>query len=116
MRGVAAGSAWGGVCRRSNDKESEMIRRTLQWSALAASFALMTVTASLALVALAGLRAEEAKPSDEGKAAEFKGKKIELKEKGSAAILLTFAAGKEAVVTEKGEKKTDVNMFIYDAD
>jgi hypothetical protein len=74
------------------------------------------LVAVVALVVLCAVRAEEAKPSDEGKAADFKGKKIELKEKGSAAIVLTFTGGKEAVVTAKGEKKSDVNLYVYDAD
>ena len=49
----------------------------------------VTVLASLfGLVVLYGVRAEDAKPTDEGKAAEFKGKSFDLKEKGEAAIIL----------------------------
>jgi hypothetical protein len=73
-----------------------------------------------ALVALAallcGARAEDAKPTDEGKAEEFKGKTFDLKEKGRAAIMLAFPAGKEAAVSVRSEKKTDINLFVYDAD
>ncbi|HEV3448860.1 MAG TPA: hypothetical protein VG099_29760, partial [Gemmataceae bacterium] len=78
-----------------------------QWSALAVLFT---------LAMLCGVRADDVKPSDEGKAAEFKGKTFDLKEKGEAAILLTCAAGKEVTVTTKGEKETDVHLFIYAED
>jgi len=66
------------------------------------------------LVVLSGTWAEEAKPTDEGKAEEFKGKTFDLKEKGEAAITLTFPGGKMATVTVKSEKKSDVNLFVYD--
>ena len=66
------------------------------------------------LVVLSGTWAEEAKPTDEGKAEAFKGKTFDLKEKGEAAITLTFPGGKRAVVTVKSEKKSDVNLFVYD--
>ena len=72
-----------------------------------------------ALVALAALlcaaRAQDAKPTDEGKAEQFKGKAFDLKEKGKSAITLTFPAGKEVSVTVRSDKKTDVNLFVYDA-
>ena len=67
------------------------------------------------LVVLCGAAAQDAKPSDEGKAEEFKGKTFDIKEKGEAAILLTFPAGKKATVTLRGEKKTDVHLFVYNA-
>jgi hypothetical protein len=38
------------------------------------------------LAVLCGVRAGDGKPSDEGKAAKFKGKTFDLKEKGEAAI------------------------------
>jgi hypothetical protein len=69
-----------------------------------------------ALVALGSTQARDDKPTDEGKAEEFKGKTFDLKEKGEAAIVLTFPAGKKATVTVRGEKKTDVHLFVYDAD
>jgi hypothetical protein len=72
--------------------------------------------AFVALVALAsGVRAEETKPVDAGKAEEFKGKTFNVMEKGKAVIALTFPAGKEATVTVRGEKKTDVHLFVFDA-
>ena len=67
------------------------------------------------LAVLGGMRAAEEKPADEGKVEDFKGKAFDLKEKGKAAITLAFPAGKEVFVTVRSEKKTDVNLFIYDA-
>jgi hypothetical protein len=71
-----------------------------------------------ALVALAVLStavAGDAKPTDEGKGSEFKGKTVEMKDKGEFAILLSFAAGKEVTATTNGDKQTDVHLFVYDA-
>ena len=62
---------------------------------------------------LCGARAEDAKPTDEGKAEEFKGKTFDLKEKGEAAIILTFTAGKKAKLIVKSEGKPDVNLYVY---
>ena len=77
----------------------------------------MCVSAALfTLVVLSAGQAGDVKPSDEGKAAAFKGKTFDLKEKGEAAILLTCAAGKEVTATTKGEKETDVHLFIYAVD
>jgi hypothetical protein len=38
-----------------------------------------------------------------------------VKEKGKVEVALTFPAGKEAVVTVRCAKKTDVNLFVYDS-
>jgi len=84
-----------------------MIWKNWQVSALAALFT---------LAVLCGVRGDDVKPSDEGKAAEFKGKTFDLKEKDEAAILLTCTAGKEITATTKGEKETDVHLFIYSDD
>jgi hypothetical protein len=70
--------------------------------------------ALLSLVVLCGARAEDVKPTDEGKAEDFKGKTFDLKEKGEAAITLTFPGRRRATVTVKSEKKSDVNLFVYD--
>src|SRR5262249_49805039 len=64
---------------------------------------------------LSSVRAEEVKPIDGGKAAEFKSKSFDVKEKGKVVVALTFPAGKEAVVTVRGEKKSDIHLFVYDA-
>ena len=75
----------------------------------------VAVLFALALL-LRGTRADDVKPTDEGKAEDFKGKTFDLKEKGKAAITLSFPAGKEAVLTVRSEKESDVNLFVYDAD
>jgi hypothetical protein len=59
-------------------------------------------------------RALEEKPTDEGKGADFKGKTVEMKDKGEFAILLEFSAGKEVIATTNGDKETDVNLYVYD--
>jgi hypothetical protein len=82
-----------------------MVWKSWQVSGLAALFA---------LVVLCGVRAGDAKPADEGKGADFKGKTVEMKDKGEFAILLAFSAGKEVTATTKGAKETDVNLFVYD--
>src|SRR5262245_33308841 len=68
------------------------------------------------LAALGGGRADDVKPTDEGKAAEFKGKTFDLKAKGEVAILLSCPAGAEVTATTKGEKETDVHLFVYGPD
>jgi hypothetical protein len=73
------------------------------------------LAALFGLVVLCGARAQDTKPSDEGKAEDSKGKTFDIKEKGEAAIVLTFPAGKKASITLRGEKKTDVHLFVYDA-
>jgi hypothetical protein len=73
------------------------------------------LAALVALAALAAARADD-KPTDEGKAADFKGKAYDVKAKGKTAIVLDFASSKEATVTIKSEKDTDINLYIYDAD
>jgi hypothetical protein len=59
-------------------------------------------------------RAAEEKPTDEGKGTDFKGKTVEMKDKSEFAILLEFPADKEVIATTKGEKETDVNLYVYD--
>jgi len=79
------------------------------------SWRVYLVVALFGFVVLSGTWAEDVKPTDEGKAEAFKGKTFDLKEKGEAAITLTFPGGKSATVTVKSEKKSDVNLFVYDA-
>jgi hypothetical protein len=54
----------------------------------------------------------DVKPTNLGKGAEFKGKKIEMKDKGEVAYLLSFKA-KEFEATADGTKNTDVNLYVY---
>jgi hypothetical protein len=82
-------------------------RKVLSLATLAALFAMTTLWAA---------RAEDVKATDEGKGADFKGKTMEMKDKDEFAIILAFSAGKEVVVTTKGEKESDVHLFVYDED
>jgi hypothetical protein len=77
---------------------------------------IVSVLASLfALAALCAARAADVKPTDAGKAENFKGKTVEMKDKGEFAVILSCPAGKEVIATTKGEKETDVNLFVFDA-
>ena len=78
---------------------------------------LRALVALVALFALmgSGAWAQDGKPIDGGKAQAFKSKTFDVKEKGKAVIALSFPAGKEAVVTVRSKKKTDVHLFVYDA-
>jgi hypothetical protein len=67
---------------------------------------------AFAVVALCGARAED----DKDKAEDFKGKTFELKAGGKGHVTLTFAADKKATLTVKSDAKTDVNLFVYNAD
>jgi hypothetical protein len=73
-------------------------------------------TAALfAFTTLSAVRADDVKPTDEGKGTEFKGKKFEMKDKGQVAVMLSFEAGKEVEASTDGSKETDVHMHVYDA-
>ena len=52
--------------------------------------------------------AQDVKPTDLGKGAAYK-------DKGEAAYLLAFTAGKEFEATTDGLKNTDVHLFVYDS-
>ena len=74
------------------------------------------VTTVVFMFALATLSAaaEHGKSMDLGNGANFKGKKIKMKDKGEVAYVLSFKAGKEFEATTDGPKNTDVNLFVYD--
>src|SRR6201997_5711204 len=74
------------------------------------------LTAAAAVFAFAAMcqAQEHVKGTNLGKGAEFKGKKIEMKDKGEVAYLLSFTAGKEFEATTDGLKNTDVHLFVYD--
>jgi hypothetical protein len=84
-----------------------MTWKNWQVGALAALFA-------LAMLCSVRAQAEEVKATDEGKGAEFKGKTVEMKDKGEFAIILALSAGEEVIATTKGDKETDVHLFVYD--
>jgi hypothetical protein len=75
------------------------------------------VTAVLAVMFAAATLcpAQDVKPIDLGKGATFNSKKIEMKDKGEVAYLLSFAASKELEATTDGPKNTDVHLFVYDS-
>jgi uncharacterized cupredoxin-like copper-binding protein len=75
---------------------------------------LITVAAAVLAVATLCPAQENVKPTDLGKGAQFKGKKIEMKDGGEVAYLLSFKAGKEFEATTDGTKNTDVNLYVYD--
>ena len=75
---------------------------------------LVTILAFMfALAAPSGAR-EHGKSMDLGNGANFKGQKIEMKDRGEVAYVLSFKAGKEFEATTDGTKNTDVNLFVYD--
>src|SRR5258707_13979366 len=71
------------------------------------------VTAVVAVIfAVATLcPAQDIKPTDLGKGAAFNGKKIEIKDKGEVAYLLSFTAGEEIEGTPPRPQKTDSHTF-----
>jgi hypothetical protein len=69
---------------------------------------------AFAFTMLGALRAEDAKPIDGGKGAEFKSKKFEMKDNDQVEVVLSFEAGKEFEATTDGPKETDVHLFVYD--
>ena len=79
------------------------------------SWRVVLLAALVALLVLSGTRAQDGKVPDEGAAEKFKGKTFDLKEKGKAAIKLTFPAGKKVSVTVRSDKQSDINLFVYDA-
>ena len=73
--------------------------------------------AVVALAALLGaVQAQDDKAIDGGKAEEFKGKKFDIKAKGKVKIELTFPADKEAALTVRSEKESDIHLFVYGPD
>jgi hypothetical protein len=75
---------------------------------------LMTVAGAVVALATLCPAQENVKASDLGKGAQFKGKKIEMKDSGEVAYLLSFKAGKEFEATTNATKNTDVNLYVYD--
>ena len=76
---------------------------------------LVAVAAVVLALATLSPAQENVKPTDLGKGAEFKGKKIEMKDKGQVAYLLSFTAGRAFEATTDGTKNTDVHLYVYDA-
>ena len=75
----------------------------------------VTISAAVFAIAAICLAQEHVKQTNLGKGTEFKGKKIEMKDKGEVAYVLSFKAGKEFEATTDATKSTDVNLYVYDA-
>jgi hypothetical protein len=77
------------------------------------------VTVAAAVFALATVSSAQehgkAKATNLGAGGNFKGKEIEMKDKGKVGYLLSFKAGKEFEATTDGTKNTDINLYVYDA-
>jgi hypothetical protein len=78
-----------------------MVSKFCRTSGLAGLFVLAVCCASIAGDASAS-------------GADFKGKTVEMKDKGEFVVLLSFSAGKEVTATTKGTKETDVHLFVHD--
>ena len=75
---------------------------------------LVTTSAFVFVLATLSLAREHSKSTDLGNGADFKGKTIEMKDKGEVAYVLSFKAGKEFEATTDATKNTDVNLYVYD--
>ncbi|HXN27067.1 MAG TPA: hypothetical protein VN902_08105 [Candidatus Acidoferrales bacterium] len=76
---------------------------------------LVTAVVTVMFVVATLCPAQDVEPTDLGKGAAFTGKKIEMKDKGEVAYLLSFAAGKQFEATTDGPRNTDVHLFVYDS-
>jgi hypothetical protein len=76
------------------------------------------VTAAAAVFALAAVCSaqEHEKATSLGNGAAFKGTTLKMKDKGQAAYILSFKAGKEFEATTDGTKNTDVNLYVLATD
>jgi hypothetical protein len=75
------------------------------------------VTAVVAVILTVSILcpAQDVTPKNLGNGAAFNGKRVEMKDNGEVAYLLSFAAGKEFEATTDGLKNTDVHLFVYDS-
>jgi hypothetical protein len=64
-----------------------------------------------AIVATSAAAGDE-KKVEGGKGSAFKSKTYDIPEKGEITVVLSFEASKEVTVTTKGDKETDVNLFV----
>jgi hypothetical protein len=76
--------------------------------------ALIPKRSLLRLDKLFGVSQENVKATDLGKGVDFKGKKVEMKDKGKVVYVLFFTAGKEFEATTDATKDTDVTLYVYD--
>ena len=76
--------------------------------------ALIIVAATLFPLGTLCTAGEQVPATNLGNGAGFKGKKIQMKDKGEVAYLMFFKAGQDFEATTDGPKNTDVNLFVYD--
>ena len=78
------------------------------------SWVACALVAACAVVASGAAAPDEkgGKTIDGGKGSAFKSKQYDLGENGEISVLLSFEAGKEVIVTTKGGRETDVNLFV----
>src|ERR1700678_444205 len=88
---------------------------TLEETAMKSITRLVTAVLAVMFVVATLCPAQDVKPIDLGKGTAFNSKKIEMKDKGEVAYLLSFAAGKEFEAPTDGPKKRDVHLFVYDS-
>ena len=74
---------------------------------------LVTTSAFVFALTTLSIAREHSKSTDLGNGADFKGKTIEMKDKGEVAYVLSFKAGKEFEATTDGTKNTDVNLYVH---
>jgi hypothetical protein len=68
------------------------------------------------LIVCVGTQAQEKKPGKVYKAEDFTSKDYKVKEKGKATLVVAFPAGKSFHLSVRCKEKSDVNLFILDAD
>jgi hypothetical protein len=64
------------------------------------------------VIVACGAAAGDEKKAEVGKGSAFKSKTYDIPEKGEVTVVLSFEAGKEVTVTTRGDKETDVNLFV----
>src|SRR5260221_10282170 len=92
-------------CRASDPTLEETPMKSITWL-VTAVVAVMFAVATLC-------PAQDVKPTDLAKGAAFNGKKIEIKDKGEVAYLLSFTAGEKVWGTPARPKKKKTHPFLF---
>ena len=74
---------------------------------------LVTISVFVFVLATLSIAREHSNSTTLGNGADFKGKTIEMKDKGEVAYVLSFKAGKEFEAITDATKNTDVNLYVY---
>jgi hypothetical protein len=64
------------------------------------------------IVAWSGAAARNEEKAEGGQGSAFKSKTYQIDENSEVSVVLSFEAGKEVTATTKGEKETDVHLFV----